>query len=73
VFDECGVDGGAAEGAPKKRKLRAADTNSWHAEEVAWLKAAIAEAEAEAAGEAVAVLTHHLPSNNSSIAHSSAL
>jgi 3',5'-cyclic AMP phosphodiesterase CpdA len=30
---------------------------------VAWLKAAIAEA--EAAGEAVVVLTHHLPSNNS--------
>ena len=67
----CIVGGGEAEGAPKKRKLRAADTNSWHAEEVAWLKAAIAEA--EAAGEAVAVLTHHLPSNNSSIAHSSAL
>ncbi|ELR14512.1 Serine/threonine protein phosphatase [Acanthamoeba castellanii str. Neff] len=62
-----GVPSTTPEGAPKKRKLRAADTNSWHAEEVAWLKAAIAEA--EAAGEAVAVLTHHLPSNNSSIAH----
>ncbi len=42
-------------------KLRAADPNSWHAEEVAWLKAAIAEG--EAAGEAVAVLTHHKPGN----------
>jgi hypothetical protein len=50
-----------AEEEPKKRKLRAVDTNRWHAEEVAWLKAAIAEA--EAAGEAVVVLTHHKPGN----------
>jgi hypothetical protein len=53
----------AAAGAPLKRKLKATDTNSWHAEEVAWLKAAIKKA--KKAGEAVVVLTHHLPSNNS--------
>jgi hypothetical protein len=55
---------GAAAGAPLKRKLKATDTNRWHAEEVAWLKAAIKKA--KKAGEAVVVLTHHLPSNNSS-------
>jgi hypothetical protein len=46
----------------KKKKLRAVDTNRWHAEEVAWLKAEIKKA--KKASEAVVVLTHHLPSNN---------
>ncbi|ELR18440.1 metallophosphoesterase [Acanthamoeba castellanii str. Neff] len=56
-----GVPSTTSAGAPLKRKLKATDTNSW-AEEVAWLKAAIKKA--KKAGEAVVVLTHHLPSNN---------
>lgn len=48
---------------PKKRRLRAADTNRWHAEEVEWLKTEISKA--KDAGEAVVVFTHHLPSNKS--------
>jgi uncharacterized membrane protein YgcG len=48
------VEGGA------KRRITVADTNHWHASQLAWLQAAIGEA--EAAGRQVVVMTHHAPS-----------